>query len=813
MSDLLDRAIQALRDDGEPAAPLQARAARLAVVRAVAERHTRWRRLTTVALAIAGVLFAPLAWALATGRAQAAARGRRAGRAGGAGGAAARPCPAQRARHDEAVATAPVPVVAEPPRLAVAEPRPPLVLDGIAARVVAPPPPAVEPPPPAVTRRPPHDAPAPAATPALVVDAPAAVAPAVVDTPAAVAPIPPTPCVPPRARAPLEAARRRRRSRRDAYLAAAPSGRFAVDARWPTARWRSSAPASSRPPAPRSRRSRAARSRPRATVRPRPRPCSRSSHVDEHRAHQRAPQGDAHPGIDRPDHVARRRHHRRGGGRRPQPLRVRVHGALAGADVAAAIAAELDRAVELVTVDGPCAAPCVEVAVDPEAAQARVEVVDRAHAARVLSLAPDPASWAVDIALLTGNLVRDEAAALLAAMATPPASSAPAIAAPGAGAAAPAIVDALSTAAPRVPPRRHRAFGFGILPGLSTDVTAIGEIHHAVAVDLVVGVGRGSSIFSLAGVADVERGPVAGAQIAGAVATAGHQRGLQLAGAAAVAGQVDGAQVGGAIAVAGRQRGFQLAGALTVADEVEGVQLAGAVAVARRSRGVQPPAPSPPPAATPTSRSPARSTSRPASCAARRSRRSTSPARCRAQVGVVNVARRGDDGVSIGLINIVPGGRTEVDATLEVDATTSVLLRHGSRRWHNVYGAGVRRAAGWPAAGELAPEDVWMYGLGMGSGWDRGQTRLDLEAMAWQVSHGAGHTSDLSLLAQLRLSIAHPLGPVAVVGGLLVDTYVSADAMPGAAGLDWLARSEPTRGGGDDVRVRIWPSAFVGVRL
>jgi hypothetical protein len=278
--------------------------------------------------------------------------------------------------------------------------------------------------------------------------------------------------------------------------------------------------------------------------------------------------------------------------------------------------------------------------------------------------------------------------------------------------------------------------------------------------------------LQIGGAAAIAGGGIDGFQIGGAAAFAGGAvDGLQIGGAVAAAGGgLDGLQIGGAVSIAGGTvDGLQLAGALNVGGDVDGVQIA-PFNVARRVDGVQ--------------------------------------------VGVVNVATAGD-GASIGLVTIVPGGRTDVEASVDTSAVGTVMLRHGSRHWHNVYGVGGK--AGDEGGGMVGDDDIWMYGLGMGPTWYRERLTVDLDAMAWQVNLGAEHEDDVSLLAQLRLSAGYDLGPVTLVGGIVGNAYIStfADARDiDLASKADLSKRPPSAGNHDgEARVTIWPTAFVGLRL
>ncbi|MBL8621534.1 MAG: hypothetical protein JNK64_09530 [Myxococcales bacterium] len=468
-------------------------------------------------------------------------------------------------------------------------------------------------------------------------------------------------------------------------------------------------------------------------------------------------------------------------------LNVRVTGGADPAIIAAAIAAELGVPTAVAADGAACTAPCVAVEIGADARAAIAVVLASGTYQRAIALPAAPGAAAEVVALVVGNLARDEAGALLAALAAPATSPDPAPAPlaidPTLGAAAPPPPPI--AAPPVAPPAREAAprtathYGFGLVPGMAYDVDGRGW-RGGVAIDLVVGGRRRMAAFNVSGAASVvvedvrgtqiagaitHAGAVQGTQIAGAVATAGDVKGTQIAGAvAATRGDVRGAQIAGAVAVAGGAVDTQIGGAVSVARRVRGVQLAGAVNVADRVDGVQ--------------------------------------------VGVVNVAGSGD-GVSIGLINVVKGGRTELEATVDQQAIGNLVFRHGSRRWHNVYGVGGHLDQ--PGVDrQVTDDDVWMYGLGMGPSWQRGGATIDLEAMAWHVIYGGDFDPpELNLLNQLRLVVGFRVGPVGLVGGAALNAYVTTD--PARDRLDAKpTMAEPDRTG---TRVQVWPTAFVGVRL
>ena len=493
--------------------------------------------------------------------------------------------------------------------------------------------------------------------------------------------------------------------------------------------------------------------------------------------------------------------------------------------------------------------------------------------ARGVALGSDRAQWPVVITLLAGNVVRDEAQDVLAGLpprdlprppdaavpvpdapeppdeATPPpdegtpppdeaapdeATPAPEEPTPAPQVAPPEDVPGAATPPPDEPaPTEHSTIALGLVPGLSTDLTHIGRVEHFLSIDVLVGVSGGSSGLSLSGIADIERGLAAGVQVggvaaiarrvggiqvAGVAAVSGDLEGVQVAGTAAIARQVDGVQAAGVAAVARGRAGTQAAGVAAVAGGDARVQLAGVASAARGGAGLQ--------AAGVVAAAGGDANVQASGVA--------SVARGTANIqlaGVVNVARRvsgvqiapinvaravdgvqvgvinvggSADGFSFGLINIVPGGRYDLEAAVDSDRIGTVLFRHGGRRWHNVYGIG-----GHSVDRSGPNDDVWMYGLGFGPSLPIGNTVIDLEAIGWQVNHGPRHESDVSILGQLRLSVAHHWGAFGLVAGGILNTYVTNDPQSPLM-LERRTTDAPMPSG---VTTTIWPSAFVGVRI
>jgi len=425
----------------------------------------------------------------------------------------------------------------------------------------------------------------------------------------------------------------------------------------------------------------------------------------------------------------------------PLALGLRIDAAPAEVDAGAvrdAVAADLDVPVDAAGAQPP-ALGVVTVTLERNAARLVYRRGDGVSTERTLTLPAEPAERVELIAFMVTNLVRDqtsEALAQLSRRTAPPAA-----------------------AARRAPPPASGpdeiAVSGGLAPPLLID-RLFGE-HHVVGggLYLLSGIQDGSRVVSISGVADYQRRFASGVQIGGAAAITSRLDGVQLAGAASIAGAAHGVQIGGAVALASSIDGVQLAGAVTAADDVHGVQI-GAINLAHHLHGIQ--------------------------------------------IGVVNVSDGDDDAVPIGLFNFARHGRTELDGSIDSSGMSTVLLRHGPRHVHNVWGVG-----------QIQGHDRLFAGLGLGVHQELDgpvPIGVELDAMGWSEIR-ASSNDQLSILSQLRATIAVPVGPLDLIGGAIGNVYI-ADGPGILADLhlhyDHIYQSGTTR-------VALWPSAFLGVRL
>ncbi len=514
-------------------------------------------------------------------------------------------------------------------------------------------------------------------------------------------------------------------------------------------------------------------------------------------------------------------------------LHLAVHGTIDPDVLRGKLADELGATVELA--GETCDAPCLDITIDSKRV-AKVTFASRSGSSRerTIQLDTNTTHWPLVVTLLAGNVVRDEAADVLALLpsrelpAGPPPPPEPPAPEPDEAppAVAPVVVVApppppVAAPAPPPPPEvAHSFIGFGLVPVLSTDLTNVGTVRHFLSLHAIVGVSGGSSGATVSGVADIECGPVAGFQIGGVAAVADKVSGTQIGGVAAVADDLDGVQIGGTAAVADRVFGFQIGGVAAVVDRAD-TQIAGVAAVADGPTSWQVAGVASTASSSHVQISGVSSVSNGdaniqiagvVNVADRVRGLQIAPINVAStvegvQIGVINVGGSPDSN-SFGLINIVPGGRYDLEAAIDSSKLGTLTFRHGGNNWHNVYGIGghpVNRSDSMTSGND----DIWMYGLGFGPSFHFGDTRIDLEAIAWQVNHGPRHESDISLLTQARLSISHGFGPFGLVFGAAYNGYISSDNASPLI-LERTTTGSPMKSG---VTYTDWPSVFVGVRI
>ena len=411
-------------------------------------------------------------------------------------------------------------------------------------------------------------------------------------------------------------------------------------------------------------------------------------------------------------------------------------GSLSDDAVRSAIGKELNMKVHNAAAQDVVGTVVVTVQEDGEALIATLRFTRSTGEAisRSIALPPEPDRAVEAIALLAGNLVRDEAGALIASL-TPvpeppesvqpePVSSEENVAAEAPERKVPKEPEEAATSAPRsaereasdpvaeawqprdwswvnlsllhpvslYPNAEENAVAVqlglffsrvGQLSGFGLDTVALHvdhDLHGFGFGSVYLGAEGNMDGFGLAGIVAGAGGEARGMQIGGIAAFADAVQGLQV-GSVAVSGDVQGVQ-SGAVAVASEVEGVQAA-AVTVSSELEGVQV-GAVAVSGDVDGLQIGAVN----------------------VAGRVRG--------AQIGLVNVARE-VDGVSIGLVNL----GVRVQPTMWASTTTPLnagVMYRASPGYTLLYG-------GWDPDGNHQ-----QLGAALGVGVPLGILQLDADA-------------------------------------------------------------------------------------
>lgn len=272
----------------------------------------------------------------------------------------------------------------------------------------------------------------------------------------------------------------------------------------------------------------------------------------------------------------------------------------------------------------------------PDALEMAYQGKDGRRSMRTVTLPADTDRRVDTVALVAGNLVRDETGELIEALRpalkpgeatapeAPPVEPAPTSAAtPAVAATKPALdeqpPDEASDGERAVPDLPSKPLNLslfhpvaiysdshelGFYAELGLGYSYVGRVTGASVTGLVsrlrygfsgvqvaglVGMTSGPSHgFSLAGIVGYQTGSLDGGLVGGAVTWAkGDLAGADLAGVLAVRqGRSSGVQVAGAVAIGRESDGAQIGGALTLSREVTGLQLAGAVNGAERVRGV-----------------------------------------------------------------------------------------------------------------------------------------------------------------------------------------------------------------------------------
>ncbi len=183
------------------------------------------------------------------------------------------------------------------------------------------------------------------------------------------------------------------------------------------------------------------------------------------------------------------------------------------------------------------------------------------------------------------------------------------------------------------------------------------------------------------------------------------------------------------------------------------------------------------------------------------------------QLGVVNISR--GTKFSLGLINVVRGGRTHLEVTYGADGFGFAMVKHGAERWHWIYSIGGRAPFGDEDA-------VLAAGIGVGGHFPiRERFALDVDLVShylhdFQGTDALPNELGSEVLTSLRLvtQVALHRRFALVFGASLnvLTTYADESSY-----VPWAVDLGPadTASTGLDIqqwRNHLWPSVFVGVR-
>ncbi|MDI1448887.1 hypothetical protein [Polyangium sp. 6x1] len=443
---------------------------------------------------------------------------------------------------------------------------------------------------------------------------------------------------------------------------------------------------------------------------------------------------------------------------------------------------------------------------------------------RTIDLPDDPERAADTLALLAGNLARDEAAELAVLLgkrpedkpaaapneapsevpreapvepepppvvekSEPPAQEPPAKAAPPKNAPAPQKAASASPPAPAVGPpetptrtpsleelapcwRRDATqffAGANVLFWLGTSTSRGANVVHNVSANLFAGYAAGLDGLEVGLGLNIEREFACGVQLTTvANIVAGPVRGVQAAGGLNLATSLRGVQIGGIDIAAGPVFGVQM-GALDIAGDVVGAQLGALNIAAGAVSGVQ----------------------------LGVVNVATGPVKG-VQLGVVNYADRSS--LSFGLLNIVRRGRLHIDLWGQETGIVMAGIEHGGDYIHNIYGIGTR---------VVGSERRLVLSLGLGGHVNVSKRfSVDVDLLGYSL-HETSNLSTTAFLAQARVVGALEIGARLGVFAGPSYTLVNARSLEDALLAPYDSSSvDPT----DPSPVLGWPGFTIGLR-
>ncbi|WP_258102933.1 hypothetical protein [Marinoscillum sp. MHG1-6] len=210
-----------------------------------------------------------------------------------------------------------------------------------------------------------------------------------------------------------------------------------------------------------------------------------------------------------------------------------------------------------------------------------------------------------------------------------------------------------------------RPVQFSLLPVAGTNGVLSGKVANNFSLNLVAGYSHSLRGVEIGGAVNIEKADVKGVQIAGASNLVGSRvKGVQIAGATNTnLNEASGVIIGGAMNSSGAAKGVQIAGAYNyVKYKMEGWQVSGGINYAGELKGVQ--------------------------------------------LGMVNIAKKADQGVMIGVLNISKTGLLRLELENNDLTQYNLNLKSGVYKFYSILSAGISPCGSNP---------LWGYGMGFGS--------------------------------------------------------------------------------------------------
>jgi hypothetical protein len=391
------------------------------------------------------------------------------------------------------------------------------------------------------------------------------------------------------------------------------------------------------------------------------------------------------------------------------------------------------------------------------------------------------------VALLASNLVRDEAGELLAQLpaakpATPPRPPTP-------ERTPPAHIYRNTACEPNK--LRYVTIGADLVPFLGTSMGQGTTVERGISLNLIGGITGGVRGLELAGVFNIDRYTLCGAQFSGTFnfvgedaagaqfssvnLVGGSMYGAQFAEANIVGHDMQGAQFGVFNLSGGYMDGAQLGLANIAAQGLDGAQLGLANIAAGEANGAQ-----------------------------LGLFNLTGKTMDGAMIGLVNVAEDAD--AAIGLVNVIWNGRAQLDVWGTDAGLIMAGATQGAKYTHNTYGIGFRPMGDTPAF-------AWTLGIGvrvLSFNW----LTVDIDALGYGLlrKNPENGRADMASIQQLRIPVSF-----ALLRGvwLFVAPSVSVSIVETESHLQKLALFGSDRVTADDASttVRIWGGASLGARF